>query len=180
MLGAVVETLARPARRANANLHFSRSSSNDSGRQLHDLRSKGGICSSACVAPTIHRSSLELAPWFGAKLSKKIGFFETIKFYVEIKSSTSLAPKMFLQSRLDLAACSVCCLKVRGCETVRCHGRSNILGPPSSSLEKGRNHVECSNTFHTLLSFLPISFCGAGVFEALRAFVCSRYLLIDT
>ena len=42
MLGAVVETLARPARRANANLHFSRSSSNDFGRQLHDLRSKQG------------------------------------------------------------------------------------------------------------------------------------------
>ena len=42
MLGAVVETLARPARRANANLHFSRSSSNDSRRQLHDLRSKQG------------------------------------------------------------------------------------------------------------------------------------------
>ena len=153
MNAAVVETLARPARRANANLHFSRSSSNDSGRQLHDLRSKGGICSSACVAPTIHCSSLELAPWFRRKLSKKfLQFFETTKFYVEIKSSASLAPTMFLQSSLDLdlwllVQC-LCCLKVRGCETLATEDRT--FSALLFSLEKGRNHVECSNTFHAL------------------------------
>ena len=53
-----------------------------------------------------------------------------MKFYVEIKWSTSLAPTMFLQSSLDLAACSVCCLKVRGCETLATEDRTFSALPP--------------------------------------------------
>ena len=83
---------------------------------------------------------------------------------------------------LDLAACSVCCLKVRGCETLATEDRTFSALPPLLSRKRSQPCRVFKHVSHTFvfLSNLFGHFSGAGVFEAVRTFVCSRYLLIDT
>ena len=76
---------------------------------------------------------------------------------------------------LDLAACSVCCLKVRGCETLAKEDRTfSALPPPLLKKVATMSSVQ-THFIHFLVfpSNLFGHFCDAGVFEAVRTHVCS-------